>query len=99
MSGNIIDLVARRLGRAEPKAKAARGYDRPRFLHMGMKVPRGGEDTVELCIVSNEAGKKRRILSRITVSIEDLREMMRALEAEKPFTVLPRIDEVEFGGD
>ncbi len=98
MSGNIVDLVARRLGRAEPKrkAKAARGYDLPRFLHMGMKVPRGGEDTVELCIVSNEAGKKRRILSRITVSVEDLREMMRATEAEKPFTIPPWIDEVEF---
>ncbi len=98
MSGNIVDLVARRLGRAEPKrkAKVARGYDLPRFLHMGMKVPRGGEDTVELCIVSNEAGKKRRILSRITVSVEDLREMMRALEAEKPFTIPPWIDEVEF---
>ena len=101
MSGNIIDLVARRLGRAEPKrrAKVARGYDRPRFLHMGWKTPRGGDDTVELCIVSNETGKKRRILSRITVSVADLREMMRATEAEKPFAPQLWIGEVEFDQD
>ncbi len=101
MSGNIIDLVARRLGRAEPKrkAKVARCYNRPRFLHMGYKAPRGDDDTVELCIVSNEAGKKRRILSRITVSLADLREMIRATEAEKPFAPQVRIHEVEFAED
>jgi hypothetical protein len=101
MSGNIIDLVARRLGRAEPvrKAKVTRGYDQPRFLHMGMKVPRGGEDTVELCIVSNEIGKKRRILSRITVRIDDLRRLLREAEEEPRYTPQLRIDQVEIAAE
>ena len=101
MSGKIIDLVARRLSRAEPKrtAKVARGWDRPRFLHMGFKSPRGGVDTVELCIVSNEGGKKRRILSRITVSLDDLRELVRRADAERPYAPQPWIHEVEIDGD
>ena len=101
MSGNIIDFVARRLGRAEPKrvSKVAPGFNKPRFLYMGMKVPRGGENTVELCIVSNEAGKKRRILSRVTVALADLRRLVHAADAEPPFTCQAWIDQVEIDRD
>ena len=87
MTAKIVDFVARRLRGTEYRkaCKVARGLDRPRFLYMGMKVPRGDRDTVELCIVSNEAGKERRILSRVTVFVDDLRHMIRELDAEEPF--------------
>ena len=64
-----------------------------------MKVPRGGEDTVELCIVSNEAGKKRRILSRITVRIADLRRLLREAGEEPRYTPQLRIDQVEIAAE
>jgi hypothetical protein len=87
MTANIISFVARKLGRSDlkPAAKVALGLDRPRILRMGMKVPRGEHDTVELCIISDEAGKKRRILSRVTVYVEDLRRLVREVDEERHF--------------
>ncbi|GAA4709488.1 hypothetical protein H9L13_01155 [Sphingomonas lutea] len=96
MTGKIIDFLARRKSRnALPPAKVAQGLDRPRFLYVGSKVPRGGRDSVELCIVSNEAGKKRRILSRVTVYIDELHHQVRAVEAEPPFTPQTWIHDAE----
>ena len=101
MTAKIVDFVARRLRAREYKmgCKVTRGLDRPRFLHMGSKVPRGGRDSVELCIVSNEKGKKRRILSRVTVYVDELRRMLDELDAEKPFHLQVWVHDVELRDD
>ena len=66
-------------------SKVAWNLEGSRYLHIGSKLPRGHVDTVELCIVSNEKNKERRILSRVSVQVDDLRRLIRELDAEQPF--------------
>jgi len=84
--GKILNF-SERLRRSEYRraAKVAWNLEGSRYLHIGSKVPRGHIDTVELCIVSNEMNKDRRILSRVSVQVDDLRRLIRELDAEQPF--------------
>ena len=86
MSGTIIDLVARLTKRGERNAacKIAQGLCGERLFHVGMKVPRAEGESVELRILSNEAGRKKRNLARVTVPVDELRRLMRELEEEPP---------------
>ena len=83
MGGNIIDLVAR-LGRpvSQKQYKSARDVQRPRILFAGMKFQIGFRDTVELRIVSDEPNKPRRNLSRVTLYVDELRQLIREIEGE-----------------
>jgi hypothetical protein len=84
--GKILNF-SERLRRSEYRraAKVAWNLEGSRYLHIGSKVPRGQIDTVELCIVSNEMDKDRRILSRVRVLVDDLRRLGRELDAEQRF--------------
>ena len=84
--GEILDF-SERLRRSEYRRafKVAWNLEGTRYLHIGSKVPRGHVDTVELCIVSNEKNKDRRILSRVSVRLDDLGRLLRELDAEQPF--------------
>ena len=84
--GKILDF-SERLRRSEYRraSKVAWNAEGSRYLHIGSKVARGHVDTVELCVVSNEKNKDRRILSRVSVQVDDLRRLVREVDAEQPF--------------
>jgi hypothetical protein len=87
MSANIVHLAERQFGKAQglKPFKIARCLNGPRLLYVGMKVPGESGDTVELRIVSDEAGKPRRNLSRVTLYVDDLRRLVRDVDAEPHF--------------
>lgn len=87
MSANIVELVSWLSNRRERSAslKVAEGTCGKRLLHVGMTVPRVTGKTVELRILSDDPGKARRNLARVTIQLDDLRRLMKELEDEAPF--------------
>jgi hypothetical protein len=83
MSNVINFLTHKRSGSPFKVANCKRGN---RFLYFGVKCATLSGDTVEVAIISDKPQKKRRYLSRVTIHVDELRELIRQIDREQPFT-------------